>query len=106
MNIKVLLSALALTAVFAAPAVAASVSFSRADADRMVNFAKEEGISLPKDVAESIVKYRGEGHQFLTEDDLSKVPGMTPQLLMILSPEETGTDLLFNPEGSSGMKAY
>ena len=74
MNIKVLLSALALTAVFAAPAMAASFSFNRADADRMVNFAKEEGISLPKDVAESIVKYRGEGHQFLTEDDLSKDP--------------------------------
>lgn len=106
MNIKAVLSAIALTAVFTAPAIAASFSFNRADADRMVNFAKEEGITLPKDVAESIVKYRSEGHQFLTEDDLAKVPGMTPQLLMILSPEETGTDLLFNPEGSSGMKAY
>ena len=57
MNIKAVLSALALTAVFAAPAMAASFSFNRADADRMVNFAKEEGISLPKDVAENIVKY-------------------------------------------------
>ena len=57
MNIKAVLSAIALTAVFAAPALAASFSFNRADADRMVNFAKEEGISLPKDVAENIVKY-------------------------------------------------
>ena len=57
-------------------------------------------------MAENIVKYRSEGHQFLTQVHLAKVPGMTPQLLMILSPEETGTDLLFNPEGSSGMKAY
>lgn len=105
MNIKTLVAALALTVAFAAPALAASFNFATASADEMIAAAKEEGITLPKEVADAIVTYRA-SNPLKTEADLGKVPGMTPQLIQQLYPVEDGGELLFDPSSMPGMKGY
>ena len=67
--------------------------------------AEEEGITLPKEVADAIVTYRAT-NPIKTEGDLGKVPGVTPQLIQQLYPIEDGDDLLFDPSSMPGMKGY
>lgn len=105
MNIKSLLAALALTVAFAMPAMAGSFDFNKASADEMIAACKEEGITLPKDVADAIVTYRA-SNPIKTEADLGKVPGMTPQLIQQLYPTEDGGTLVFDPSAVPGMKGY
>lgn len=105
MNIKTLVAALALTVAFSAPALAGTFDFNKASADEMVAACKEEGITLPKDVADAIVKYRASA-PLKTEGDLGKVPGMTPQLIQQLYPTEDGDTLMFDPSAVPGMKGY
>lgn len=105
MNIKTIVAALALTVAFAAPAMAGSFSFNKSSADEMIAAAKEEGITLPKEVADAIVTYRATT-PIKTEGDLGKVPGVTPQLIQQLYPIEDGDDLLFDPSSMPGMKGY
>lgn len=106
MKIKSLLAALVLSVVMVAPAFAASFSFNKATADEMVAGAKAEGITLPQEVADAIVKYRTDQGPLASEADLGKVPGMTPQLVQQLYPVEEGGDLLFDPSSIPGMKGY
>lgn len=105
MRIKSVLATLALSLMMVVPAMAGSFDFNKASADEMVAACKEEGITLPKEVADAIVKYRAT-NPIKTESDLGKVPGMTPQLIQQLYPTEDGGSLVFDPSAVPGMKGY
>ncbi len=89
----------------AAPAYAGSFSFNRASAEKMVHDCEEEGVTLPMETAQAIVKVRAD-RRFTSPDDLTDLPGMTEELLRALDPIEEENDLVFNPNALPGMKSY
>ncbi|HJD98351.1 hypothetical protein [Mailhella massiliensis] len=101
-RIAVPLLAVCLTA---APAYAGSFSFNRAGAEKMVRDCAEEGVNLPMEVAQAIVKAR-KSMRFTTSGDLTDIPGMTEELIKELDPIEEENDLVFNPNALPGMKSY
>ena len=102
---KSVLAVCATLLLFAAPAFADSFSFNHASAQRMMEACKDEGITLPREIAEAIVKAREAGAKFTKEEDLLKVPGVTPELINQLDVVFENNDAQFVPYGS-GMKAY
>lgn len=102
---KTLFATLAAALLLVTPALADSFSFNHATAAKMIEACKDEGISFPKEVADAIVKAREAGAKFATEEDLLKVPGMTPQIINQLDVVFEKGDAQFVPYGS-GMKAY
>lgn len=105
MSIKTFAATVALSALMVSPALAGSFNFNTSTADQMVAAAKEEGITLSKEIADAIVKYRATA-PIKTEADLGKVPGVTPQLIQQLTPATEGNDLVFDPSSQPGMKGY
>lgn len=104
---KKLLFSLCLSMLLAAPlaANAASFDFNKATADEMVAACKTEGVTLDPALAAAIVAARATT-PITSEDALSKVPGMTPQIIMQLSPVDDGGVLMFDPSSQPGMKGY
>lgn len=105
MSIKTLAATVALSVLMVSPAMAGAFNFNTSSADEMVAAAKEEGITLSKDVAAAIVKHRATA-PIKSEADLGKVPGVTPQLIQQLTPTTEGNDLVFDPSSQPGMKGY
>lgn len=105
MKVSSLICSLVIVTAASTPAFAGSFSFNKATADEMVSACKEEGIDLPKAVADAIVETR-KSTTFAYEQDLMKVPGMTNQLLGNLSPIEENGDLLFDLSSIPAMKGY
>lgn len=89
------------TAAFAGP-----FSFNEADAKTIITSCKEEGIDIPEELADNIVKYREKNGNYKSSDDLKNVPGMTPQIFMSMELTEDENDLLFEPGSSTSMRAY
>ena len=105
MKFMTLITSLVIISATALPAMAGSFSFNKASAEEMVNACKEEGIELPKEIADAIVETR-KSTTFAYEQDLMKVPGMTNQLLGNLSPIEENGDLIFDLGSIPAMKGY
>lgn len=90
----------------ASPAFAYSFSFNKADAARMVDGCKDDGIELPLELAQAIVDYREANGPFMVEDDLLKVPGLSKLYLMQLMPVEEEDGLWFNQSDAPSMPGY
>lgn len=105
MKFMTLITSLVIISATALPVMAGSFSFNKASAEEMVNACKEEGIELPKEIADAIVETR-KSTTFAYEQDLMKVPGMTNQLLGNLSPIEENGDLIFDLGSIPAMKGY
>ena len=69
MKFMTLITSLVIISTTALPAMAGSFSFNKASAEEMVNACKEEGIELPKEIADAIVETR-KSTTFAYEQDL------------------------------------
>ena len=96
MNIKTIVAALALTVAFAAPAMAGSFSFNKSSADEMIAAAKEEGITLPKEVADAIVTYRAT-NPIKTKATSARCPASLPSSFSSSIPSKTATTCCLIP---------
>lgn len=103
---KILLLLCASILLSGTPAFAGSFSFNDADAKTIINSCQEEGITIPAELADNIVKYREQHGRLTSTDDLKNIPDMTPQIFMSLELTEEDNDLLFEPGSSTSMRAY
>lgn len=108
MKVKALLGALCLSLLMTGAAFAQddAFDFNTATADEMVTICKAQGVTLDPAIAAAIVAYREANGPFATEDDLAKVEGVTPQLIMQLYPQESAGSLWFDPSSIPGMHGY
>ena len=81
-------------------------SFNKADAARMVDACKDDGIRIPEKLAQAIVDYREANGPFKAAEDLLKVPGFNQLYFDQLEPIEEDDDVRFNLSGLPAMPGY
>ena len=81
-------------------------SFNKADAARMVDACKDDGIRIPEKLAQAIVDYREANGPFKTAEDLLKVPGFNQLYFNQLEPIEEDDDVRFNLSDIPGLPGY
>ncbi len=102
---KYLLPVPALLSILAGPCLAGTdeVSMNKAGVRELMEI--EDGI-ISRELAERIVKYRGENGPFRTEKELLRVPDLNPALLDILMLEEKDGDLVYEADAYVSMPTY
>ncbi len=98
--------ALAGTVLPAAAAHAYPFSFNKADAARMIDALKDDGIRIPEKLAQAIVDYRTQNGPFQKAEDLLKVPGLNQLYFNQLEPIEEDDDVRFNLSDIPGLPGY
>lgn len=71
------------------------VNFNTATAEEIMSI---EYVHIPQSLAEAIVEYREEHGPFLSTDELSRVPGMTHNLMEEINPVMKDGDVVFDPD--------